>query len=369
MPERRLAILLVDGQALDRRALMRFIEAEGLPYDVVGTGSLAEAGTQLGRRSFDVAIVDQRLGDGVGVDLLPSLLGTPAIILTRPGDETIAAQAVRAGAYGFLVRDAGRRYLHLLSPTVSSALARRRAEIAASARAEDLARTRSEFQQVVTMMWHEVMGPLTTLLSTLEMIQIDGEANPASLPPDVVVMIQQLVEIATGLERLITDVLGYYRLHTAPALVPVDLDALVAETIASLPLSVWHDALVEKDRLPCTSGDPTRLRLLFRQLLDHIQAFRSAEPFVVHVAASEYPDAVRITLSDNGVGCTPGDGDCLTSRGDPAMDGPAGLRLAICTRIVEQHGGRLWFESGRDGGTAVHVTLPKAQALCAGAQP
>ena len=89
----RLALLLVDAHSLDRRALVRFVETEGLPYDVVSVGSLAEAGTQLARRAFDVAVIDQRLGDGVGIDLLPNLLGTPAIILTRPGDETIAAQA------------------------------------------------------------------------------------------------------------------------------------------------------------------------------------------------------------------------------------------------------------------------------------
>src|SRR6185369_1244047 len=236
MPEARLAVLLVEDQPLDRRALVRFVETEGLPYDVVGVASLAEAGTQLARRTFDVAIVEQRLGDGIGIDLLPTLLGTPAVILTRPGDEAIAAHAIRAGAYGLLVRDTGRRYLHLLVPTISAVLARRRAEIAASARAEEQSRTREDFQRVVTMMWHEVMGPLTTLLSTLEMVEVDAEANPTVLPTNMRSMLRQGMEIATNLERLINDVLGYYRLNTPPALAPVDLDALVAETIESLPL-------------------------------------------------------------------------------------------------------------------------------------
>src|SRR5690349_21015521 len=174
MLETRLAVLLVDAQALERRALQRFIETEDLPYDVFGVGSLADAASQLARRTFDVALVDQLLDDGAGVDLLPSLLGTPALVLLRPGDESLASHAAQAGAYGVVVRDTGRRYLRLLAPAIAAALTRRGAEVEAAARAAESARTRDEFQRIVTMMWHEVMGPLTTLSSTLEMMQIDA---------------------------------------------------------------------------------------------------------------------------------------------------------------------------------------------------
>jgi signal transduction histidine kinase len=363
MPEARLAVLLVEDQPLDRRALVRFVETEGLPYDVVGVASLAEAGTQLARRTFDVAIVEQRLGDGIGIDLLPTLLGTPAVILTRPGDEAIAAHAIQAGAYGLLVRDSGRRYLHLLVPTISAVLARRRAEIAASARAEEQSRTREDFQRVVTMMWHEVMGPLTTLLSTLEMVEVDAEANPTVLPTNMRSMLRQGMEIATNLERLINDVLGYYRLNTSPALAPVDLDALVAETIESLPLTTWHDAVVEKDKLPETTGDPTRLRLLFRQLFDNARTMRGSHPLVIHVAATNYDDAVRISITDNGVGSSSDEADYLVDAYTTPADGTASLGIAICRRIVEQHGGRMWCEPTIGVGTTVYVTLPRTPAL------
>jgi len=360
MLEMRLALLLVDAQPLDRRALERFVDSEGLPYDIVGVGSLGEAATQLARRTFDVAIVDQLLDDGAGVDLLPSLLGTPALILTRPGNESIAAQAADAGAYGFLVRDSGRRYLQMLGPTIGTVLARRRAEVTAAARATETAQTRDELQRLATMMWHEVMAPLTTLSSTLEMIQIDAEADPTVVPSDMLAMLRQGVEITSRLERLTTDVLGYYRSTTPPRLVAVDLDALVTEAIAALPTSSWHDAVIHKDPLPATIGDPTRLRLLFRQLFDTAQMLRGPHPLAIQIVATEYSDAVRLSLSDNGVGITLDDAD-----GQDVFDVPAdgiGLGMALCKRIVEQHGGRIWFESGRGIGTTVHLTLPKARA-------
>ena len=356
MLQTRLAVLLVDAQPLERRALQRFIETEDLPYDVVGVGSLADAATQLARRTFDVAIVDQLLDDGAGVDLLPSLPGTPALILLRPGDESLANHAAQAGAYGVVVRDTGRRYLRLLPPVVGAALTRRRAEVEAAARAAESARTRDEFQRIVTMMWHEVVGPLTTLSSTLEMMQIDAESDPTSVPSDMLAMIGQGVEITTYLERLVTDVLGFYRLATPPRLVSVDLDTLVAEAIASLPVAAWHDAVIDKDTLPAAIGDPTRLRLLFRQLLANAQTLRGSNPPVIHIAATEYDDTVRVTVADNGVGIALDEGPL-----DDLADG-IGLGMAVCKRIVEQHGGRMWFESGRQNGTTVHLTLPKAAA-------
>jgi len=358
MSELRIKLLLVDDDALDRRAIVRFVQSENLPYDVVAVGSLAEAGSVLSRGSFDLAIVDQRLGDGVGVDLLPDLLGTPAIILTRAGDETVAAQGVRAGAYGYLIRDSGRRFLTLLAPTVTCALARRRAETVAAMRAEDLARTQANFQALASMMWHEIMGPLTTLLGTTEMLQVAAEQNPSSVSADTRAMIKHSVETTTHLERLVTDVLGYYRLQSAPMLVTVDLDALLADVVAGLPVSVWHDAVVDVGTLPCVSGDAARLRLLFRQLLDATHRAGGAEPLVVSIWCTEYDDAVRITIADNAVGTRTAADHAGAS--DQPHNADTGLGMAICRRIVEQHGGRLWSESRPAAGTTLHLTLPKA---------
>ncbi len=347
-------VLLAVEDALDRRAILRFIQNERLPYEVVAVGSFAEAGAMLTRRAFDVAIFDQRLGDGVGIDLLPDLIGTPAIILARSGDETVAAQAVRAGAYGLLVQDSGRRYVTLLAATVTSALDRRRAEIAAARRAEDLLRTHAEFQRLASMMWHEIIGPLTTLLGTVEMLQVDAEQR--SSPPETLATVKQTVAIATHLERLVTDVLGYYRLQTPPTLVTVDLGRLLADVVATFPGSMWHDATVDVANIPPVSGDPVRLRTLFRQLLDGAHRLGGPDPLAVRLCAYESNDHLRICVSSNGVGRP-------VAVPDPGPEDPcdeeSGLGMAICRRIVEQHGGRIWIESGGDG-TTVHVTLAKA---------
>ena len=358
MASARTTLLLVDDDAIDRRAVQRFVQSERLPYDVVSVGSLAEAGSMLAHRVFDVALIGLRLGDGVGTELFPALAGTPTVMLVRSGDEAIAAQTPHPDAYALLVRDTGRRWLSLLAPTITAAFARRRAEIAAATRAEDLARTRAEFQCLASMMWREIMGPLTSLLGTIEMLQVETERDvPGS--EGTATLVNAAVGTATHLERLVTDVLGYYRLQSPPTLVAVDLDAVVADVIAGLPFSAWHDVTIDAAALPRVSGDPARLLVLFRQLFDYVQQRRGPQPGMLDVWAVEYDDEVRVSLAEHG---TYVQAAAPNLRADMALhaDADEGLGMAICRRIAEQHGGRLWVEAHPGTGTTLHVTLPVA---------
>ncbi len=365
----RIKLLVVDEDALDRRSIVRHVETEQLPFDVASVFSLAAAGSLLNRHAFDVAIIDQRLADGVGTTVLSELIGTPIIVFARPGDEAAAAMSMHAGVYGCIVRDAARRYLALLAPTITSVLARRRAEIAAAMRAEDLVRTTADFQRLASMMWHETMEPLTTLLSATEALQDDLDRNPDAVPADARAAVAQSIDAASRLERLLTDVLGFFRLHAAPTLVPVDLHKLVADVVSTLPASEWGDATVDVGQLPCVTGDPVRLRLLFRRLLDSAQRRRGKDALAVHVWAAVYDGTLRVTVSDNGAELPPADFErALYHEHHPIADDTT-LGMAIARRIVEQHGGRLWYESQAPYGATVQLTLPTSAlpAMCIGA--
>src|SRR5690349_3917091 len=118
-------ILLVDDDAVDRKAIERYVKEQQLAYRLVQTASVAEARAQLARARFDVAILDYLLQDGTGLDILVELHDTPAIILTGSGREAIAAQAMRLGAYDYLIKDTDRDYLAMLPATVLNALERK----------------------------------------------------------------------------------------------------------------------------------------------------------------------------------------------------------------------------------------------------
>jgi two-component system cell cycle sensor histidine kinase/response regulator CckA len=124
----RLRILYVEDDEVDRMALGRRIQQEQWPYELILAPTRAEADRLLADQVFDMALLDYRLPDGTAFDLLPHLHNTPGIVVTARGDEHVAAEALRCGAYDYLIKDASRDYLDQIPARVDSVMARRRAE-------------------------------------------------------------------------------------------------------------------------------------------------------------------------------------------------------------------------------------------------
>ncbi|MDA8017952.1 MAG: EAL domain-containing protein [Thermoanaerobaculia bacterium] len=118
---RGVCLLLVEDDDVDRMAFERYVRKNGLEYDYHYAATLKEAEALLAEHVFDVIITDYHLGDGSGLDLLHRDLDIPVVVITGAGDEEIAVQAMRAGAYDYLVKDIDRRYLKMVQVTVEHA--------------------------------------------------------------------------------------------------------------------------------------------------------------------------------------------------------------------------------------------------------
>ncbi|MBI5663671.1 MAG: sigma-54-dependent Fis family transcriptional regulator [Nitrospirae bacterium] len=121
-------ILFIEDDAVDRMAFKRFAEREGFPYEYVMAGSVAEAEGQLKAGAFDLVIADYMLGDGTALDILALNMDIPVIIATGAGSEQIAVEAMKAGAYDYLIKDPGHNYLKVLQLTIERALKQKRTE-------------------------------------------------------------------------------------------------------------------------------------------------------------------------------------------------------------------------------------------------
>ncbi|NHZ72137.1 MAG: GAF domain-containing protein [Aquificales bacterium] len=109
-------------------AIERLVKKEGLPYDLVVARTVAEAVAQLQQGGLDLAIIDYTLPDGSGLEVQKQAGETPCIFVTGAANQAIAVQAMKAGAYDFLVKDTQREYLQLLPTVVQATLARQQAE-------------------------------------------------------------------------------------------------------------------------------------------------------------------------------------------------------------------------------------------------
>ncbi|MCU0463797.1 MAG: histidine kinase [Anaerolineae bacterium] len=124
-----LQLLLVDDDALDRQAFLRMVRLDGLSYEVKAVSSVGEAVACLRQQPFDAVVADYWLHDGSALTLLDSFrAAVPFIIITGAGDEDTAVNALKAGAYDYIVKDTQQAYLKRLPVTIANVVQRWRIE-------------------------------------------------------------------------------------------------------------------------------------------------------------------------------------------------------------------------------------------------
>ncbi|MDH5543247.1 MAG: response regulator [Nitrospinota bacterium] len=128
MPKTNVRVLLVDDDIVDRKALTRYVKENKLPYEIKPASSLAECRDILNEQKFDIILLDYQLGDGTGIEIMPLTNGTPVVFVTGGGDESIAAEALKLGAYGYLIKDPDQKYLAVLSGTINNVVDRKASE-------------------------------------------------------------------------------------------------------------------------------------------------------------------------------------------------------------------------------------------------
>jgi signal transduction histidine kinase len=156
-----------------------------------------------------------------------------------------------------------------------------------------------------------------------------------------------------------------------PQLRATDLQKVLAEVLESLQAEIAQcGAAVTCDALPMVRADAVQLGEVFQNLIGNALKFRGDRPPRIHVSAyiSQAPDcdgqgpAWILTVDDNGIGMDPAQAQRafeLSERLQPDAAFPgAGLGLAICRRIIESHGGRIWVQSEPGRGSTFCFSLP-----------
>jgi PAS domain S-box-containing protein len=232
---------------------------------------------------------------------------------------------------------------------------------------ENLARSNRELEQFAYVASHDLQEPLRMVSSFTQLL---AQRYEDKLDQDAREFIGYAVDGANRMQRLIQDLLLYSRIATRgrpPE--PIDAHDALGEAVSNLQVAIQETlALVTNDELPTVQGDHTQIVQLFQNLVGNaIKFHKPGEAPRVHVTAArnaKQPGCWIFRIADNGIGIDPRHFERLfvifqRLHGKREYPG-TGIGLALCKRIVERHGGKIWLESEAGVGTTFFFTLPSA---------
>jgi PAS domain S-box-containing protein len=238
---------------------------------------------------------------------------------------------------------------------------RKRAEDRLRRTAEDLARSNRDLEQFAYVASHDLQEPVRMVSLHAQLLQrhyhslLDARGNQ---------YLTRVIDGARHMQALIKDLLAYARAGTvAKGPETVDSGAAFDRAVAHLVEAIRESgAEVSRGDLPPVRGDGTQLVQLFQNLIGNAIKFRAGQPPRVRADAEPDDGFWRFQVRDNGIGIDPRYHDRLfvifqRLHGRKEYPG-TGIGLAICKRIVERQGGRIWLQSTPGQGTSFFFTFP-----------
>jgi len=198
--------------------------------------------------------------------------------------------------------------------------------------------------------------------------QLLGRRYRGKLDQDADEFIGFAVDGANRMQRLINDLLAYSRVGSRrKPLGPIDCNAVMQLARDNLAKAVEESGtVIYQNPLPVVLGDEVQLLQVFQNLIANAIKFRGADPPQIQVTAERRGHEWVFAIKDNGIGIAPEHQERIFSifqRLHHRSDYPGtGIGLAICKKIVERHGGRIWVESQPGKGSTFYFSLPEAES-------
>jgi PAS domain S-box-containing protein len=232
---------------------------------------------------------------------------------------------------------------------------------AAMERSRELARSNEELEQFAYVASHDLQEPLRMVANFTQLL---AKRYTGRLGADADEFIGYTIEGVNRMHSLIRGLLEFARVRGGElALEQVNLEETVGEALMELlPSIAGAQAVVTQDSLPVLRADPRQMLQLFVNLLSNAVKFRGETPPVIHITAARAGAEWRFSVRDNGIGIAPGHIERvfqIFQRLHARREYPGtGIGLALCRKIVERHGGRIWVDSVPGQGSTFYFTLP-----------
>jgi signal transduction histidine kinase len=358
-----LRVLVVEDEPADVELVLRALRQAG--YEASGdVAQTAEEFTDLVREnSYDVVLADYKLPNWKGMESVEALrreeLDVPVIVVSGVLGDLTAVECIKQGAADYVLKD----HLARLPEKVRRAMRDKRLREERKQALAELARSNQDLEQFAYVASHDLQEPLRMVATYTQLLE---ERYRGQLDADADKFIHYAVDGALRMQTLVQDLLAFSRVgRQGTDLQSTDCNGVVEMAVKNLQAAVDKSgAQVTHDHLPVVVADGSQLLQVFQNLIGNAIKFRGSEPPAIHVSARRRGMEWVFSVADNGIGIAPEHTEIIFAifkRLHTRAEYPgSGIGLAICKKIIERQGGKIWVESQPGKGSTFKLTLPAA---------
>jgi signal transduction histidine kinase len=356
-----LRVLLVEDELADAELILRALRQAG--FEVIeDIAQAAKAFTELVRKnSYDVILADYKLPHWNGMESVELLrreqLDIPVILVSGALGELTAVECIKQGAADYVLKD----QLARLPGSVRRAMREKELRQENKQGQEDLARSNQDLELFAYVASHDLQEPLRMVATYTQLL---AERYRGKLDADADKYIHYAVDGALRMQKLVQDLLTFSRVGRQQLfLQSTDCNMVLQTVLTNLEAALQEShAVVEHAQLPVVTADGSQLVQVLQNLIGNAIKFRGSEAPLVRVSVVAQIKEWIFSVADNGIGIAAEYAEDvfvifrrLHTRTEYAGNG---IGLSICKKIIEQHGGRIWFESEPGHGSTFRFTLP-----------
>jgi PAS domain S-box-containing protein len=250
----------------------------------------------------------------------------------------------------------------LVTAAIRNISARKESEEELAVANQVLEESNLELKQFAYIASHDLQTPLRSIAGFIQLLQQEYEGKLDEQARD---WIRRTVGAVERMQTLIRDLLSYSCVEARSGpFTQIPFLEIVNDALILLESSI-HDSggQVVCDELPIVMGDHSQLVQLMQNLIGNGLAYRGDQPPQIHISAKRSAKDWIFSVSDNGIGIDPKHYEQIFEifkRLHNQKDKPGtGIGLAVCRRVVNRHGGKIWVESEPGHGSTFHFTIPE----------